>query len=200
MERLRIRQRTNFQWKPEPERCGWFYIKRANTALNGRPFRQPWQRSAARRTRCMKRSRRPSSTAARSGTDHGYGGQNDGAGTREPKTSPSERDFAQGECAFCDVRARPPAQSMTAIIDNQHGVYGVEPICKVLRIAKSTYHGHSAKRADPETLSPRARQDMAWRPRLPMFSPRTSRSTGGAISGDKCCERVSPMPLANLNS
>lgn len=200
MERLRIRQPTNFHRKFEPVRCGWFCIKRANTALDGRPFRQSWQRSAARRTRCMNRSRRPSSTAARSGTDYGYGGQSDGAGTREPRTSQSERVFAQGECAFCDVGARPPCQAMIASIDNQHWVHGVEPICKVLRIAPSTYHGHSAKRVDLEKLSPRARQDMALRPRLPMFSPRTSRSTGCAISGDKFSERVSPMPLAKLNA
>ncbi|MCV0387812.1 MAG: hypothetical protein K5821_15675 [Nitrobacter sp.] len=36
---------------------------------------------------------------------------------------------------------------------------GVEPICKVLPIAPSTYHAHVAKRRDPARLSARARRD-----------------------------------------
>jgi transposase InsO family protein len=55
---------------------------------------------------------------------------------------------------------------MIAFIDDQRGVHGVEPICKVLPIAPSTYHDHAAKRADPEKLSMRARQDMALKPEI----------------------------------
>jgi transposase InsO family protein len=40
------------------------------------------------------------------------------------------------------------------------GAYGVEPICKVLPIAPSTYHARAARRADPARLSPRARRDL----------------------------------------
>jgi putative transposase len=50
---------------------------------------------------------------------------------------------------------------MIAFIDDHRQVYGVEPICKVLPIAPSTYHAHVATRADPTKLSARARQDMA---------------------------------------
>ncbi len=39
----------------------------------------------------------------------------------------------------------------------------VEPICKVLPMAPSTYHTHVAKRRDPAKLSARARQDAALR-------------------------------------
>ncbi|OIM88688.1 transposase, partial [Bradyrhizobium elkanii] len=39
--------------------------------------------------------------------------------------------------------------------------YGVEPICKVLPIAPSTYHDHVAKRRNPARLSARARRDAA---------------------------------------
>jgi transposase InsO family protein len=53
---------------------------------------------------------------------------------------------------------------MIAFIDDHRQVYGVEPICKVLPIAPSTYHAHVAKRADPAKLSARARQDMALKP------------------------------------
>ena len=50
---------------------------------------------------------------------------------------------------------------MIAFIDTHGGTHGVEPICKVLRIAPSTYHAHVAKRRDPAKLSARARQDAA---------------------------------------
>jgi transposase InsO family protein len=50
---------------------------------------------------------------------------------------------------------------MIAFIDDQRDAHGVEPICKVLPIAPSTYHAHVAQRADPSRLSARARQDLA---------------------------------------
>ncbi len=50
---------------------------------------------------------------------------------------------------------------MIAFIGEQRGVYGVEPICRVLPIAPSTYHAHAAQRADPERLSCRAKRDEA---------------------------------------
>ena len=34
---------------------------------------------------------------------------------------------------------------MIAFIDDHRGAYGVEPICKVLPIAPSTYHAHAAR-------------------------------------------------------
>ena len=49
---------------------------------------------------------------------------------------------------------------MIAFIDDHRGSYGVEPICRVLPIAPSTYHAHAAQRADPTKASPRARRDM----------------------------------------
>ncbi len=50
---------------------------------------------------------------------------------------------------------------MIAFIDDHRGAHGVEPICKVLPIAPSTYHAHVAKRRDPAKLSARARQDVS---------------------------------------
>ena len=39
---------------------------------------------------------------------------------------------------------------MIAFIDDHRETYGVEPICRVLPIAPSTYHAHhAARRADP---------------------------------------------------
>jgi transposase InsO family protein len=50
---------------------------------------------------------------------------------------------------------------MIAFIDNHREAHGVEPICKVLPIAPSTYHDHVAKRIDPSRLSARAKRDEA---------------------------------------
>src|SRR5215216_3270253 len=50
---------------------------------------------------------------------------------------------------------------MIAFIDDYRDVYGVEPICKVLPIAPSTYHAHVARRDDPEKLPRRAKRDAA---------------------------------------
>ena len=50
---------------------------------------------------------------------------------------------------------------MIAFIDDHRAAYGVEPICKVLPIAPSTYHAHAARRADPGRLPARARSDAA---------------------------------------
>ena len=60
---------------------------------------------------------------------------------------------------FCPGGARPPVQAMIAFIDDHREAHGVEPICKVLPIAPSTYHDHAAKRADPGQLSARAKRD-----------------------------------------
>ena len=52
---------------------------------------------------------------------------------------------------------------MIAFIDAHRAVYGVEPICRVLSIAPSTYHAHAARRADPKRLPARAQRDAALR-------------------------------------
>jgi putative transposase len=48
---------------------------------------------------------------------------------------------------------------MIAFIDDHRDTYGVEPICRVLPIAPSTYHAHAARRLDPGRASARARRD-----------------------------------------
>jgi putative transposase len=48
---------------------------------------------------------------------------------------------------------------MIAFIDDHRKAYGVEPICRVLPIAPSTYHDHAAKQRDPARLPDRARRD-----------------------------------------
>ena len=55
---------------------------------------------------------------------------------------------------------------MIAFIDDHRETHGIEPICKVLPIAPSTYHAHDAKRADPAKLSARAQRDAALKPEI----------------------------------
>jgi len=50
---------------------------------------------------------------------------------------------------------------MIAFIDEHRAIHGVEPICRVLPIAPSTYHAHAARRADPGKLPARAHRDAA---------------------------------------
>src|SRR5829696_6756413 len=48
---------------------------------------------------------------------------------------------------------------MKAFIDEHREVYGVEPICRVLPIAPSTYYEHAARKANPDRRSARERRD-----------------------------------------
>src|SRR5262249_7523849 len=66
---------------------------------------------------------------------------------------------SQGVSIFCPGGARPPSEAMIAFIDDHREAYGVEPICKVLPIAPSTYHAHIAQRIDASKRSARAQRD-----------------------------------------
>lgn len=55
---------------------------------------------------------------------------------------------------------------MIAFIDDHRDAYGVEPICRVLPIAPSTYHERVAQRQDPTRLSARAQRDVALKPEI----------------------------------
>ena len=48
---------------------------------------------------------------------------------------------------------------MVAFIDENRGEYGVEPICRVLPIAPSTYYEHVRRRRDPESRPERVKRD-----------------------------------------
>ncbi len=51
-------------------------------------------------------------------------------------------------------------------IDEHRAEHGVEPICRVLPIAPSTYRAHAARLADPSKRSDRARRDAELRPEI----------------------------------
>jgi len=50
---------------------------------------------------------------------------------------------------------------VTAFIEEHRGTYGVEPMCKILQIAPSTYYDRRAIARDPDLASARAKSDAA---------------------------------------
>ena len=55
---------------------------------------------------------------------------------------------------------------MKDFIDAHRGVHGVEPICRVLPIAPSTYYEHAARRADPARAPARVQRDADLGPQI----------------------------------
>ena len=48
---------------------------------------------------------------------------------------------------------------MKAFVDEHRGAYGVEPICKVMQIAPSTYWLHAQRQTKPELRPERSKRD-----------------------------------------
>ena len=55
---------------------------------------------------------------------------------------------------------------MVAFIDDHREEYGVEPICRVLPIAPSSYYTQKARQADPSRLPARALRDLGLREQI----------------------------------
>ena len=55
---------------------------------------------------------------------------------------------------------------MVAYIDDHRDRFGVEPICKLLPIAPSTYYELKARQRDPDRRSERAKRDEALKPEI----------------------------------
>jgi hypothetical protein len=55
---------------------------------------------------------------------------------------------------------------MIAFVDDHHGVHGVEPICRLLPIAPSTYFEHVARRRNSAKLPARAKRDAELQPHI----------------------------------
>jgi hypothetical protein len=77
---------------------------------------------------------------------------------------------------------------MIAFIDDHCEAHGVEPICKVLPIAPSTYH--VARRADLAKRSARTKRDTVLKPEYAGSSMTTSESVACARSGGNCGART----------
>jgi putative transposase len=55
---------------------------------------------------------------------------------------------------------------MIAFVDDHRLAHGVEPICRHLRIAPSTYYDHAAKQRSPENQAARVKRDQALKPEI----------------------------------
>ena len=55
---------------------------------------------------------------------------------------------------------------MIAFIDDHREAHGVEPICRVLAIAPSTYYAHAVRRTDPSRRCMRAKRDAELKPEI----------------------------------
>jgi hypothetical protein len=51
-------------------------------------------------------------------------------------------------------------EAMIRFVDAFRDDHGVEPICRVLEIALSTYHAHARRRSQPETAPRRVQRDV----------------------------------------
>ena len=74
-------------------------------------------------------------------------GSDQGSRARESRAPPSQRDPSEGICVFRSGGARPPTEVMVSFIDEHREEHGVEPICRQLSIAPSTYYEQKASGA-----------------------------------------------------
>jgi hypothetical protein len=74
---------------------------------------------------------------------------------REPKFASCQRNHTQSSCFFRPSGARPPAEVIVAFINEHKTDYGVEPICRTLQVASSTYYERKRNQIDPASCSPR---------------------------------------------
>jgi hypothetical protein len=79
---------------------------------------------------------------------------------RENRELRQANEILRKASAYFAMAERAPLEAMIAFIDAHREVYGVEPICRVLPIAPSTYHDHASRRAQPDRLVPRAKRDI----------------------------------------
>jgi hypothetical protein len=83
-----------------------------------------------------------------------------------------------------------------AFIDDHRGEYGVEPICRVLPIAPSTYHAHVAERRCPERASPRRRRDEVLRAAIRRVREANFGVYGARKPGGNSAARAWRLPAA----
>src|SRR3954454_18991196 len=151
-----------------PARFGWSWTTKASTSRNGRRSARLPRRSAARARHCVTGCGRPSLTRAyglvqrrtSASASRRSSARTASCGKRTRSPAFAGAGSAEGICLFCPGGARPPVQTMIAFIDEPRARHGVEPICRVLPIAPSTYHAHAARRADPGKLPARAQRDI----------------------------------------
>lgn len=83
---------------------------------------------------------------------------------------------------------------MISFIDEHRPVLWVEPICRLLLIAPSTYYEVIAKRTDVDRLSVRTRFDMALKIEIRRLFNKNFQVYGGGKFGDSCSGKALILP------
>ena len=89
---------------------------------------------------------------------------------------------------------------MIGFIEEHREVHGVEPICRVLPIAPSTFYAHAAIARDPDLASDRAKQDAIDRKKIKDAFDDSSKRYGARKSGMSCAETIMTSPAARWNA
>jgi hypothetical protein len=76
---------------------------------------------------------------------------------------------------------------MMSFIDAHREDLGIEPICRELAIAPSSYHEHARRLADPGRRPARARRDDEIKAQIKRVHEASSGSMERAKSGTSCC-------------
>ena len=97
---------------------------------------------------------------------------------------------------FAQAEPRPPMEAMISFVDAYRDDYGVEPICRVLEIAPSTYHAHAARRAEPETAPARVKRDTTLSVEIKRVFNENFQVYGVRKSGASCCGKATTWPAA----
>ena len=71
----------------------------------------------------------------------------------------NKRDSPTGVCIFRPGGDGPPTETLISFIDQYKGIYGVEPICKQIPIASSTYYEQKPHQQEPERQPLRVQRD-----------------------------------------
>ena len=85
---------------------------------------------------------------------------------------------------------------MIAFIEGHREELGVEPVCKVLPIAQSTFYAHVAIAQNPDLASDRAKRDMDLSPEIKRVWEENNEVYGIQKSGIKCNVRSSLLRAA----
>jgi hypothetical protein len=83
---------------------------------------------------------------------------------------------------------------MVSFIDAHRETYGVEPICSMLPIARSTYHEQKARQQNPSFLPERLKRDAALCPEIERVWREIVKSAGW-----KAVQVRALLPASSLN-
>ncbi|CAP55008.1 putative transposase [Gluconacetobacter diazotrophicus PA1 5] len=89
---------------------------------------------------------------------------------------------------------------MMAFIDAHREDLGIEPICRELAIAPSSYHEHAVRLADPARRPARARRDDELKDEIKRVYDASSKLYGRAKSGIRCAVKALRWPNAPWNA